>query len=251
MFRASAFLLAAGLLVGFAPIAKAADDNPKDIIARAIKAHGGEELLGKNKASISRNKGKITIPGAGEVEFTQETMTMLPDKLKDSMELSIGGKTVPIILHVNGKTVSLEADGKPVPVDDKVRAAFKDAGHLLRVGRLVALTGKEYELSLIGEEKVNDQPAIGVRVVTKGEKDVNLYFDKKTHLLAKLQVRSNEPFTGMEITEDRIISEYTKNKEGISVPKKLIVKHDSKTFLDVEVVEIQYLEKLDESEFKK
>ena len=31
------------VLVAFAPVARAADDDPKEIVAKAIKAHGGEE----------------------------------------------------------------------------------------------------------------------------------------------------------------------------------------------------------------
>jgi hypothetical protein len=113
------------------------------------------------------------------------------------------------------------------------------------------LKEKEYELSLIGEEKVEDKPAIGIRVVTKGKKDVNLYFDKKSNLLLKTEYRSVDPFTKNEINEERIITEYGKNKDGIPVPKKVVIKHDSKVFLELEVSDIEFLEKIDESEFKK
>ena len=39
---------------------------------------------------------------------------------------------------------------------------------------------KGYELALIGEVKVEDKPAIGVRVSVKGQKDINLFFDKQS-----------------------------------------------------------------------
>src|SRR4051794_19263276 len=63
-------LLPAPPLRAPAPRGPAADDDAKAIIAKAIKAHGGEETLAKFQAGQARNKGKIDLPGVGEVEFT-------------------------------------------------------------------------------------------------------------------------------------------------------------------------------------
>jgi hypothetical protein len=251
MFRTLALISTVGLLA-LGTSVRAADDLPKDVIARAIKAHGGEEVLTKNKAATSKGKGKINIPGAGEVEFTQETAHMLPDKFKESIQLSIGGQNISVLTLVNGDKISIEAMGMDVKLDDKMKETMNNVGNMMKVGKLVPLLkDKEYELSLIGEEKVEDMPAIGVRVTAKGKKDVNLYFDKKTNLLVKLEYRSTDPFTQKEINEERIIAEYGKNKDGIPVPKKVVVKHDSQKFLEIEVTEMEFHEKLDESEFKK
>jgi len=243
--------LSAVALAAFAPAVRAADDDPKDIVAKAIKAHGGEDVLGKNQAGQSKNKGKINIPGVGEVDFTQETSFMLPDKFKESMELKIAGQNISLQTLVNGDKATIEVNGKEVDVPDAAKAALKDVGHLLKVGRLVALKDKGYELSLIGEDKVEGKKVVGIRVSKKDQKDISLYFDKETHLLAKIEHRSADPTTGNEITEERIVTEYGKNKDGVPVPKKVIVKHDGKQFLEAEVLEVKFLEKLDESEFKK
>ena len=79
--------LAVAVLLGVSPAARAADDDPKEIIAKAIKAHGGEEHLTKYKAAKMKAKGKINIPGVGEVEFTQETAYMLPDKFREGLDI--------------------------------------------------------------------------------------------------------------------------------------------------------------------
>ena len=80
---------------------------------------------------------------------------------------------------------------------------------------------------------------------------MSLFFDKKTHLLAKVESRGADPVTGNEVNEERIIAEYTKTKDGVPIPKKVIVKHDGKQFIEAEVLEVNFLEKLDDSEFKK
>ncbi|MDB5308050.1 MAG: hypothetical protein JWO38_2252 [Gemmataceae bacterium] len=245
-------LLAAVVLVTIAPGLRAADDEPKVIVVKAVKAHGGEESLAKHQAAQVRNKGKLTLAGVGEVDFTQEVAYMLPDKFKDILELTIGGQKVNVVTLVNGDKISIEANGKAVEANDQIKAALKDAQYMLKVARLVTLVrDKGYELASVGETKVGDNPAVGVRVSSKGQKDINLYFDRQTGLLAKVELRTAEPGTGNEVNEERIITEYRKNKDGIPVPKKVVVKHDGKPFIDAEVLEMTFLEKLDDSEFKK
>ena len=56
---------------------------------------------------------------------------------------------------------------------------------------------------------------------------------------------------GAEITETRLVKEYAKGKDGVVYAKKMLVQHDGKTFIESETVEHKYLEKLDDSEFKK
>jgi hypothetical protein len=251
MFRPLA-ALSTVILLGLGTNLRAADDQPKDVILKAIKAHGGEEALTKNKAGTSKGKGKITIPGVGEVEFTQETAHMLPDKFKESVQMSIMGQNITVLTLVNGDKMTIEANGMAVDVDDKTKEMMANAGNLIKAGKLVPLIKeKGYELSLIGEDKVEDKPAIGIRVVAKDKKELNLYFDKETHLLVKLEHRSVDPFTKNEINEERIIAEYGKSKDGLPAPKKVIVKHDSKKFLEIEITEVEFFEKLDDSEFKK
>ncbi|AMV23465.1 hypothetical protein VT84_03585 [Gemmata sp. SH-PL17] len=254
MSRSRLLLLsaAATFVVAFAPAGARAADEPKDIIEKAIKAHGGADVLTKNKAAQLKTKGKLNIPGVGEVEFTQETAFMIPDKIKESLEFKVAGQNVSLLTLINGDKVTVEVNGKEIDgAGDKVKDALKGIGHMMEVARLVPVREKGYELSLIGDDKVGDKKVVGVRVSKKGEKDVSLYFDKATFLIAKIEHRTIDQASGNEITEERMPSDYAKNKEGLMIPKKITVKHDGKDFLDAEILEAKYFEKLDDSEFKK
>jgi hypothetical protein len=251
MFRS--LVLSAGVLAGAAlltPAARAADE-PKDLLAQAIKAHGGEAVLTKYKAARMKVKGKIDVPGVGEVECTQETAYMVPDKFREAMELKVGGQTVTILVLASGDKFTIEANGTAVAEDDKVKDALKEVGHMLEVGRLVPLKDKKYELNIIGEDKVEGKKVVGVRVSMKNRKDMSLYFDKETHLITKLEYRTVDVSSGNEVSEERIITEYAKNKDGVPVPKAIIVKRDGKKLYEGEVTEHTMLEKIDDGEFKK
>lgn len=123
---------------------------------------------------------------------------------------------------------------------------------MMRIGaimRMAFLTDKGYELSSLGEVQVNGQPAVGVRVSHKGSRDVSLYFDKKTGLVAKVERRAVDPMTGQEVTEERIIKEY-QDKDGMKAAKKVLINRDGKKYMELDISEIKYLDKVDDSEFK-
>src|SRR5438874_716530 len=95
-----------------------ADDDTKAIIEKAIKAHGGAEKLSKYKASRMKGKGKVDTP-VGELEFTQETAAMLPDKIKEISEFEVMGQKIRTVTLINGDKASIEANGKEVPLKDE------------------------------------------------------------------------------------------------------------------------------------
>jgi hypothetical protein len=226
-----------------------AEDEAKAVIAKAIKAHGGEEAQTKFQAGQTKAKGKIELLGG--LEFTQETSFMLPDKFKETVDMEVMGQKLHVVSVVNGTKLFIDANGQEVPIEDKLKDVLKDAMYAMRVGRLVPLVKeKGFELASLGEVKVGDKPAVGVRVSSKGQKDISLFFDKETGLLAKVEHRTVDPMSGNEITEERIITEYTKT-DGVPTPKKVTVNHDGNKFMELEILETKRLEKLEDSEFAK
>jgi hypothetical protein len=226
-----------------------ADDDAKAIIVKAIKAHGGEDAQSKLKAGQSKAKGKIELLGG--LEFTQETSFMLPDKFKETVEMEVMGQKVRVVSGTDGTNTFIVANGMDVPVNDMIKEALKDGQYALKVGRLVPLIKeKEFELSALGELKVEGKAAVGVRVARKGQKDVSLYFNKETGLLAKVERRTVDPQTGNEITEERVITEYGKT-DAVPTAKKVVINHDGSKFMELEILETKRLEKLDDSEFAK
>jgi hypothetical protein len=200
-----------------------AEDETRALVTRAIKAHGGDAAA-KYQAGQTKAKGKIEILGG--LDFTEETAFMLPDKFKETVDLEVMGQKVQVITVFNGSKAYIQANGKDVPVDDNIKTALKDAIYLLKISRLTPLVKeKGFELSPLGEMNVEGKPAVGVRVARKGAKDINLYFDKATGLLAKLEHRTVDTMSGQEVTEERIILEYGKT-DGVPTAKRVRVNRD-------------------------
>ena len=92
----------------------------------------------------------------------------------------------------------------------------------VELGHLAVLKDKKYKLSPLGEVKVEGRDAVGVQVSCKGHKDVNLYFDKETNLLAKGEwnVKAQEQ-GGKEVMQETLYGDY-KDVEGAKIPMKIM-----------------------------
>jgi hypothetical protein len=128
---------------------------------------------------------------------------------------------------------------------------MKQAANLIQINRLIPLKdAKVYTLSLLGESTVNEKPAVGVKVTRKDYRDINLYFDKNTGLLAKIERQALDSMTQQEVAEERIIVEY-QEVDGQKVAKKVLVNRDGKKFTEAEVLEYKPSAKVEESDFAK
>jgi len=234
-----------------------ADDQAdiKAVIEQAVKAHGGEANLTKYKASTWKAKGKIEVMGG--IDFTGEWYEM-DGKIRFSIDMSIMGTAVnstQVITREKG-WLKVTAGGNAV-VDMEMTKDMIDEGqeqiYAQRVMSLVAFAAKEkgLELTTLGEVKVKDKPCTGVRVSSKGRRDVSLFIDKETHLVVKGEHRVKDFQEGeREFNQEYFMGDY-KDFDGIKEATKFVMHRDGKPFLDGEVTEYKHLDKLDDGLFQK
>ncbi len=235
-------------LVLFAAGARAADDA-QAVLDRAIKAYGGPDKLAKLKTVQTKSKGTVEV--AGGLSFTEETQVQLPAQFKSVTQLDVNGQSVTVTTVFDKDKGWVQAAGQTKELEGKALDETKELVYLMGLGRLTPLKdAKKYEVSLVGDDKVEGKPVVGIRVASKGHKDVNLYFSKDTGLLAKITRQALDLMTGQEIQEERIIQEY-QPVDGIPAAKKAVINRDGKKFMEVEVQEVKHLESLDDSTFAK
>ncbi len=216
------------------------------IVAKAIKAHGGSNKLKKFKASVSKSKGKFY--GFGEaIEYTQEMSIQLPDRSR----IDIDATNFKFMQVLNGDKGWQKFNGDTMEMTKEKVAEGQENMHATQVAHLAVLTDKSYELSALGDVKVGDRMAVGVRIEHKGHRDVSLFFDKENGLLLKSETRGKDTMNeDKEFTSETVFSDY-KKVEGVMVAHKIDIKRDGKQYVVSEVSEVKLSEKLDDSVFAK
>ena len=227
----------------------AEQDDAKNIIDKAIKAHGGQEKLAKLKAVTMRLKGTLHQPG-GDVPFTGEMVTQGADQSRLVLDGESNGAKFTFVQVLNGDKGWHKINDDTQELNADQLAEAKEEAYESWAATLAPLHDKAFDLSSLGEVKVEHRPAIGVRVSSKGHRDVNLYFDKELSLLIKSEIRVKDEESGMEVNQESTYSDF-KEIDGIKEATKIVVKRDSKPFVEATVEQVKREEKADDSIFAK
>jgi hypothetical protein len=225
----------------------------KQVIDKAVKAVGGEDKLAKVKAFTFKMKGKFYGMGEG-IDYSGEVAVQLPDKSRVKIDGDLNGTKVTFFEQVvNGDKVWLKEfmkETEEVKNKDKL-AEVKETIFADRVTSLYPLVKeKEFKLEPLGEVKVDDKPAIGVRVSLKGHRDINLFFSKESGLLVKSERPVKDEMTDKEVTQETLYSDY-KEVDGVKHAMKLVINRDGKKYVDAAVSDLEIKDKLDDKDFAK
>jgi hypothetical protein len=223
-----------------------ADDRSEAmaLIDKAIKAAGGEAKLAKFNAQTWTEKGTYYGMGNG-LPYTGHYAIQRPDKF--SMEIEGVFKIV-----LNGDKGWIKSgDGATMDMTKEQLAEQKEEQYTGWVASLLPLKDKGYTLAPLAEIKVDSRPAVGVKVAHEGHRDVKLYFDKETALLAKSEQTAKDlEQGGKEVNQEAFYSNY-KEVEGAQIPMKIVIKRDGKLFVEAENLDVKPAGKLDDKVFAK
>jgi hypothetical protein len=241
---------AVGALLALAAVGRSGDDKElRAIIDKAIEAQGGEAVLAKFPARTFKGTGKFY--GLGEpIDFSME-LAGFDKKFRFGMDMTVMNFDLKLVVVVNGAKgwEKVNDDVKDMPADEL--AEHKEQIHSNAVVSLLPLKkDKDYTLSLIGDVKVDDQPAVGITVAKKGHRDVRLYFDKaKGHLVkSEFTIKDIKGGGDREMIQANFFYDY-KEFQGAREPTRMVAERDGKKFIEARMTDIQLLEKLDDSVF--
>lgn len=249
-FGLGAASLAALLLLANA-VQSGEEKDLRAIIEKAVKAHGGDDKLAKLETVTMKSKGNYYGMGEG-IPYTAEFAVQGPKQRRFTLSFSANGMEFKIVQVVNGDK-SWEKLGDDVKeLKGEELEEQKHALYASWVTSLRPLKEKEFKLSTLGEVKVEGKAAVGVRVSKKGQRDINLFFDKTEGMLVKLEhvVKDVKGGGDKELTEETFFSEY-KDFGGAKQPTKIDIKREGKLYVDVVVTEISPQEKLEKSTFER
>ena len=238
------------LAVGFlaaqftTPLRADDSDQARAVVDKAIKAAGGEEKLAKFKSRTWVSKGTYYGMGDG-IQYTANYALQAPDKFRFEVE---GGF---MTMVVDGDKGWMQMMGETREMNKDELAQQKEERYAFAVSSLTPLKGGDYKLSPLGETKVVDKPAIGVKVSHKDHQDVNLYFDKDSGLLVKMERKTKAQEEGnKEVTQEDIYSDY-QDVGGAKMPMKLTILRDGKKYVEGEESDVKAVDKHDDKTFAK
>jgi len=192
------------LLVLLAAAVPLRADDPRDVIERALKAHGGLDNLERATASRMAFQGKVPQDNL-ELTMSGHWLIQAPDKQKLHLHVAISEQKLEAVIVLNGDKMWQKVDGfgqqQDQPVSDDQRREMGGMLHAARVGGLAPLLrDRKFTLAALPEATVEGRPAAGVKASYPGQPDVSLYFDKETHLLVKTAYRVTPPLGSLQET---------------------------------------------------
>src|SRR5439155_23443093 len=117
-------------------------------------------------------------------------------------------------------------------VDDAWIAEEKEQNYSRWITSLQPLARQDtnFKLAALGESKIDDKPAVGLRVSSKEHRDVELFFDKKDGTLLKaaytvkhVSVKNDPNKPAPDVKQEVFYSHY-KDFDGIKKATKVLIK---------------------------
>ncbi len=165
------------------PAPPRAPESPRDLLARAVVAHGGRARLAAAGASRVTLKGYM-YSGTAAMPFVNRVLVHAPSRFKSVMEVSAGPRARVVVLALDGDRASVSIDGKAQPATPAHLAQLRQTLALESAMRLVPLLDDpRYTLSALGDFDLDGRTVSGVGVSRAGQAALNLYFDRQTALL--------------------------------------------------------------------
>ena len=191
------------------------------IAITAIKSQSLEEIVKKYSDANKQDKiaamstvkitGKMSMMG---MEMPMEIWMKNPDKIKTVTNIN-GQEMISAIDGVKGYQINPMA-GSSEPVEmtaDQIKQT--QTSNVFQ--NYMATYLKNGQLSLIGEENVNDKPAFKIKASLDGGNTVNMFIDKESYLLVKTSAAINQG--GTIINADSYMTDYADNN-GVLLPMK-------------------------------
>jgi hypothetical protein len=186
-------------------------DEALALIQRAIRAHGGAAALERAQALVRQGSGVVSANGQ-DVAFTDVVSYQLPDKARQAVQIEQRGEIVTVI---NGAKAWQRSGGAAMELGREFADEVRDELYVWWLATLTPLSRDEFTLTLAPAVEVAGRPAAGVKVQSKGHREVRLYFDKDNGLLTRISTRAR--FGGSLVNKDYLYGAF-KEFNGVKLP---------------------------------
>jgi hypothetical protein len=219
------------------------DHEAQQILNRAIKAAGGNRSLDRLKSPMMWME-RGTFYGMGEGSpYVGQYAAKWPDWYRQEIE--------------NAFAISINVDAAWVTGADGVKklagADLEERLKQVRVAwaeRLFPLTDKAYELTTVDGVDIDGRATVGINAAHSDGRDIKLFFDKQTYLIAKIETKVISPQFGPKpVTSETFYTDH-KSFAGVLMPSKYKLYYGKKLFVEGETVDYKIGATLDPKHFE-
>jgi hypothetical protein len=241
-------LLVSVFVAGSGRMVSADEKDVQAILDKAIKALGGEDKLSKIEAVAWKGKGKMIIGDNQEHEFTGQAIAQGFDRFRSEVEVEgVFGRQLRMLAVLNRDKVWLSVGGIAMRPDHALAGMKRSAYLALIPVTVVPLKRPGFKVQAGGEEQVEGEPALVLKVMCPDGTDMAISFNKSSGRPVKV---AGKVFAldDREVMQETIYGAY-KDFGGIQVATRLEVKVDGKSYRRQELTEFKILDKLEPSTF--
>jgi hypothetical protein len=229
-------------LTGSACVAWANDRAARAIVERAVREQGGADALARAVTVSRKGKGQFFLDQP--VPFTTTETLSLPGRLR--LNLNVGKAILGRVL--NGDKGWEQVSGTVTPMGRNRLGEVQEEAYVWWIMTLVPLLKGGFDLTQLPPDKIDNRPAVGVKVVARVRPDCALYFDQQTGQLVKIARRAHEG--GAAASKEYLYSDY-KAIDGARLPMRETVFVNGRKFSEVSYSDYQLPRAHDEKAFSK
>lgn len=226
----------------------------KELLNKAITAHGGTEVMEKLCTASWKGRGLIYRDGKEDkpLPFFGEWTAALPDKYRYTYGFKAGGGTFPVTTGIMGdkgwRTLRSNRGAEDLP-----ETHFKEdreEAHALYVTRLTPLLGTEYQLTTLPVIQRDNRFILGLKVDRKGYRPITLFFDRQKGYLTYMDRKVIEVETGKEVTQETSYLNF-KQMGKATLAQSITVRQGKKLAMELELDSVTPRSEIPDKEFQK
>ncbi|MFO0815942.1 MAG: hypothetical protein U0796_22215 [Gemmatales bacterium] len=233
------------------PISKKA----RDLIEKAINAHGGKAAMEKLLISTWKGRGLMYREDREPdrpVPFFAEWHARLPSSYKYTFSLKGIGGNLPIsTAWSEGKGWRTLITGRGADdLPEKLANEEAEEAHVLYLTRLTPLLSGDYQLTVMPVAQRDNRFIIGLKVDAKGHRSCLLFFDRSTGLLTFVDRKVFDPLKKEDVSQETSYLNF-KPMGGAIMAQSITIKRGKKLYMELELDRIDPKDDIPKSVFEK
>ena len=222
--------------------AQSVSPKVRDLLDKAIQAHGGVAALEKLYTASWKGRGLIYRDGKEDwpYPFYGEWQAALPGRYRYTYSLKGTGGNLPLTTGLmDGKAWRTLITGRGADdLPEKLAQVEVEEAHALYVSRLVPLLQEKYQLTAMPVAQRDGRFILGLKVDKPGYRTLYLFFDRQKGLLTFIDRKVLDTEKNQDVMQETSFQNF-KTMGGATQPQSITIKRGKKLYMELEVESIE------------